>query len=303
MTPKDLLLAVFIIVVWGVNFVVIAWGLEGMPPLLMGGLRFLLVASVGSLFFKRPNTPIKWWFAYALPISFLQFAFLFSALAFGMPAGLASLVLQSQALFTLIFASFLLHENIKSHQILALVIAALGLSLIAISQDNQNMTAIGFALTLAGAAGWALGNISARKISQKGYTSNVNLVIWSAWIPPIPFFIFSYFFEGPEVIYQTLTNFSMQSWWALVYLAAVATIMGYGLWGYLLGRYPAAQIAPLTLGVPLVGLTAASILLSEEITTPQWLGITLVLLGLLTNIFGLKLKKLLNAKRKIVKEH
>lgn len=298
MTPKDLFLALFIIVVWGVNFVVIAWGLEGMPPLLMGGLRFLLVASVGSLFFKRPSTPFRWWLAYAIPISFLQFAFLFSALAFGMPAGLASLVLQSQALFTLIFASFLLQENIKSHQILALVIAALGLIIIAISEDNQSMTAIGFALTLAGAAGWALGNISARKISQKGFSSNVNLVIWSAWIPPIPFFIFSYFFEGPDVIYQTLTNFSLQSWWALVYLAAVATIMGYGLWGYLLGRYPAAQIAPLTLGVPIVGLTAAAILLNEEITTPQWIGITLVLLGLLTNTFGSKIRQVLTFSRR-----
>ena len=81
MLGKDLLIAIFIVVIWGVNFVAIAWGLEGMPPLLMGGLRFLLVASVGTLFFKRPNTPFIWWVAYAVPISFLQFAFLFSAMA------------------------------------------------------------------------------------------------------------------------------------------------------------------------------------------------------------------------------
>jgi len=62
MTRKDMLLALAIIVAWGLNFVVIAWGLDGLPPMLLGGLRFLIVAVVGSFFFKRPKTPIKWWF-------------------------------------------------------------------------------------------------------------------------------------------------------------------------------------------------------------------------------------------------
>lgn len=286
MSSKDLFIAIFIIVVWGVNFVVIAWGLEGMPPLLMGGLRFLMVASLGSLFFKRPNTPILWWMAYAIPISFLQFAFLFSAMTYGMPAGLASLTLQSQALFTLFFASLFLHEGVKPFQIVAIFIAAAGLVFIALSQDQASMTVLGFGLTLGAATAWALGNISARTISKKGYDSNVNLVIWSAWVPPIPFFICSYFLEGPEIIVYSLQNFNLQSLLALLYLAVVATMTGYGLWGYLLGRYPAAQIAPLTLGVPVVGLSSAALILNEDISHSQWLGISLVLLGLLTNTFG-----------------
>ena len=295
MSNKDMLLALSIIGIWGINFVVIAWGLEGMPPLLLGGLRFLMVASIGSLFFKRPKTPFFWWVAYAIPISFLQFAFLFSAMSYGMPAGLASLALQSQALFTLFFALIFLKEGIKGYQLLAIVIAAAGLTLIAESNDQATMTALGFGLTLAGAASWALGNISTRSISRQGYDSNVNLVIWSAWIPPIPLFIGSYFLEGPELIETSLLNFGWQTFGALSYLSVVATVVGYGLWSHLLSRYPAAQIAPLTLGVPVVGLTSAAILLNESISPIQWLGAGLVLIGLLTNTFGGRLKRTLLA--------
>lgn len=289
MTNKDILLALAIIFIWGFNFVVIAWGIEGIPPLLLGGLRFLLVALVGSLFFKRPKTPIKWWFAYALPISFLQFAFLFSAMDNGMPAGLASLALQSQALFTLVFAMLFLKESIKGFQVLAIFIAALGLIFIAQSHDSQTMTVLGFALTLAGAASWAMGNIANKTISQKGYAANVNLIIWSAWIPPIPFFIASYFIEGPDLIIDSLSNFGLQSAISLIYLSVLATVVGYGLWSYLLKKYPAAQVAPLTLGVPVVGLSSAALILNESINQTQWIGISLVVTGLLVNTFGAKL--------------
>ena len=291
MSGKDLFIAMFIVVIWGVNFVVIVWGLEGMPPLLLGGLRFLLVASIGSLFFKRPNTPFIWWVAYAVPISFLQFSFLFCAMAYGMPAGLASLALQAQALFTMIFALLFLKESIRAYQIWAFFIAAFGLIFIALSKDEHSMTALGFALTMGGAASWALGNISARSISNRGFNSNVNLVIWSAWVPPIPFFICSYFIEGPELIATSLRAFSWLSFAALSYLAIGATITGYGLWSYLLTRYPAAQIAPLSLGVPIVGLSSAALILGESISPMQWLGIVLVLFGLLTNTFGGRFKR------------
>ena len=293
MSNKDMLIALCIVLAWGVNFVFIAWGLEGMPPLLMGCLRFLLVASVGSLFFKRPNIPFIWWVAYAIPISFLQFTFLFSAMAFGMPAGLASLALQAQALFTLLFAFVILNEAIKGYQIVAIIVAVAGLSLIALSHGPQTMTAIGFALTMAGAASWAMGNICNRTISNRGYNANVNLIVWSAWVPPIPFLISSLWFEGSEQIVYSLVNFGWQSVISLLYLAVFATIIGYGLWSYLLSRYPAAQIAPLSLGVPIVGLASANILLNESITPLQWSGTVLVLAGLLMNTFGSRFKRVL----------
>ena len=108
MSPKDLLLALVVIIVWGLNFVVIKIGLHDMPPMLLGALRFMLAAFPAILFIRRPQIPLRWLLAYGLTISLGQFAFLFYAMSVGMPAGLASLVLQSQAFFTLLFAALFL---------------------------------------------------------------------------------------------------------------------------------------------------------------------------------------------------
>src|SRR3989338_527551 len=114
MQPKDLLLALVVIIVWGMNFVVIKIGLDNMPPMLLGALRFLLAAFPAILFIRRPQIPLRWLLAYGLTISLGQFAFLFYAMSVGMPAGLASLVLQSQAFFTLLFAALFLDERLRA---------------------------------------------------------------------------------------------------------------------------------------------------------------------------------------------
>jgi len=114
MSPRDLLLALVVIVVWGLNFVVIMVGLQDVPPMLLGALRFLLAALPAVFFIRPPRVPLRWLLAYGLTISLGQFAFLFSAMKVGMPAGLASLVLQSQAFFTLFFAALLLGERVRS---------------------------------------------------------------------------------------------------------------------------------------------------------------------------------------------
>jgi O-acetylserine/cysteine efflux transporter len=301
MTLKDTLLGFFIIFIWGVNFVVIVWGLEGLPPLLMGGLRFLLVASLGCLFVKRPDIPLHWLTFYALTLCFGQFALLFSAMAFGMPAGLASLVLQSQALFTMIFSVLILKEKLKNVQLLSMFVAGIGLYIIGSSEsgsavahsvtantivDSTVMTGIGFGLTIASAVSWGFGNVINRMISERGYKADISLVVWSAWIPPIPFLLMSFWFEGAETIYQSIINISLQSIAALFYLAIFASMVGYSLWSRLLSTYPAGQVAPLTLGVPVVGLAAAALLLGERISELQMLGIIVVLAGLLINTFG-----------------
>ncbi|HAZ55274.1 MAG TPA: O-acetylserine/cysteine exporter, partial [Franconibacter helveticus] len=74
MTRKDGLLALLVVVAWGLNFVVIKVGLHAMPPLLLAGLRFLLVAFPALLFVSRPKVPLSLLLGYGLTISFGQFA-------------------------------------------------------------------------------------------------------------------------------------------------------------------------------------------------------------------------------------
>ena len=282
MAPKDLLLALVVVIAWGINFVVIKVGLHGVPPMLLGALRFGLAALPAVFFVKRPQMPWRWLLAYGATISFGQFAFLFSAMYVGMPAGLASLVLQAQAFFTLIFAGVFLHERFRAPNVVGLAIASGGLAVIGM-QGGHAMTLAGFVLTLCAAGSWALGNIVTKKV---GKVDLVGLVVWGSLIPPLPFLALSYAFEGPRRIVAALSGIGATSIFAVVYLAFIATLLGYGLWSRLLARYPASQVAPFSLVVPIVGLASASVFLDEHLTTPQIAGAALVMAGLAVNVFG-----------------
>jgi O-acetylserine/cysteine efflux transporter len=282
MSPRDLLLALIVVIAWGVNFVVIKVGLHGVPPMLLGALRFMLAAFPAVFFVKRPQLPWRWLLAYGVTISLGQFAFLFSAMYVGMPAGLASLVLQAQAFFTLIFAAFFLHERFRLPNVAGLLIAAAGLAVIGM-QGGHAMTLAGFLLTLCAACSWALGNIVTKKV---GKVDLVGLVVWGSLIPPLPFLALSYAFEGPQRIAAALSGISAMSIFAIVYLAFIATLIGYGLWSRLLSRYPASQVAPFSLLVPIVGLASASLFLDERLSGVQIAGAVLVMAGLAVNVFG-----------------
>ncbi|EIK51737.1 hypothetical protein YO5_07488 [Stutzerimonas stutzeri TS44] len=279
------MLALIVIVVWGLNFVVIMLGLQDVPPMLLGALRFLLAALPAVFFIRPPRVPLRWLLAYGLTISLGQFAFLFSAMKVGMPAGLASLVLQSQAFFTLFFAALLLGERVRAGNLLGLLVAAGGLALIG-AQSGQGMTLAGFMLTIGAASMWALGNVVTRKI---GDVNLVGLVVWGSLVPPLPFLALSWWLEGPTAIATALQGFGLKSLLVLAYLSFGATILGYSLWSRLLSRYPASQVAPFSLLVPVVGLSSSVLLLGERLDTLQMAGAVLVMLGLLVNIGGARL--------------
>ena len=285
MTPKDILLAAVVIVAWGVNFVIIKVGLDGVPPMLLGALRFMLAAFPAILFIRRPDMPLRWLLAYGLTISLGQFAFLFSAMYVGMPAGLASLVLQAQAFFTLGFAALFIGETVRRSSLIGLVVAAAGLLLIG-SESGRAFTLAGFVLTLCAAAMWGLGNVVTKRI---GKVNLVSLVVWGSLIPPLPFLALSLIMEGPAQIETALRSISLSSVLAIAYLAFIATLLGYGLWSRLLSRYPASQVAPFSLLVPVVGLSSAWLFLGEALSAVQWAGAAIVMLGLLINVFGARL--------------
>jgi O-acetylserine/cysteine efflux transporter len=293
MTRKDGLLALLVVIVWGLNFVVIKLGLHNMPPLMLAGLRFMLVAFPAIFFVARPKIPLTLLLGYGLTISFGQFAFLFCAIKFGMPAGLASLVLQAQAFFTIILGAFVFGERLQGKQLAGIALAVFGvLVLIEASLNGQHVAMIGFFLTLAASFSWACGNIFNKKIMQHAARPAVmSLVVWSALIPILPFMLASYLLDGPTAMVQSLINIDLTTILSLVYLAFVATIIGYGIWGSLLGRYETWRVAPLSLLVPVVGMASAVLLLGETLSMLQLMGALLIMLGLYINVFGLRVRR------------
>jgi O-acetylserine/cysteine efflux transporter len=290
MSVKDMLLALCVVVAWGVNFVVIKLGLQGMPPFLLAGLRFTLVAFPAIFFVRRPPIPLRWLVVYGMTISFGQFAFLFLAIKLGMPAGLASLVLQAQAFFTLLLGALLLAERLRWNHIVGIIIATLGMFLLATAgmegQTSAGITLTTMMLTLSAALSWGLGNITNKIIMRNRSVPIMSLVVWSALVPIVPFFACSLLFDGQAAIVYSLLHIGLQTVLALFYLAFVSTIVGYAIWGNLLSRYETWRVAPLSLLVPVVGIITAALVLDEHLSGQQMLGAVVIILGLLVNVFG-----------------
>ncbi len=283
---NDLMAALLVVLVWGVNFVVIKWGVGDLPPLLLGALRFMLAALPAGWLIARPALPWRYVLAYGLTMGVGQFGLLFSAMAYGMPAGLASVVLQSQAFFTLLLAGLWLKERWQLNHLLGMLCASVGLWLIA-STHGANMTMTGFVLTLLAALCWAMSNLVVRHASQSGYRPNtLALVVWGSLVPPLPLLALSLLLEGPARIGGGLAGLSWRGGFAVIYLALVATLLGYSLWSRLLTRHPAGRVAPFSLLVPAVGLLSASWLLDEHLSSPQMTGSALVLAGLIVHVSG-----------------
>ncbi|WJV62472.1 EamA family transporter [Pectobacteriaceae bacterium CE70] len=296
MSIKDMLLALCVVVIWGLNFVVIKIGLHDIPPFLLAGLRFLLVALPAIFFVPVPRLPFRWLVAYGITISFGQFAFLFCAIKLGMPAGIASLVLQAQAFFTLLIGALLLGERLKWNQVAGILVAAAGIVLLAesgtASSATVGVTQSTLLLSLGAALCWACGNICNKLIMSRYRIQIMSLVVWGALISVGPFLLCSWLFEGREVIVSSLVNIQLSTVLALIYLAFIATIIGYSIWGNLLARYETWRVAPLSLLVPVVGLLSAGVLLGETLSLLQITGTLLIMLGLLVNVFGARLLSL-----------
>jgi O-acetylserine/cysteine efflux transporter len=263
-TARDRLLAAVVAVLWGANFLAIHVGLEHYPPLLLAGLRFAVLAIPTVLLVPRPRVPLRWLIGYGLGFGTVQFLFLFVAMDVGMPTGLASLVLQASAPFTVLLGAVLLRERMSARQVVGTTLAVVGLLAIAMAQA-QAAALIPLVLTLVGALGWAFGNLAARLADPP---NPLHLTLWMSVVPPIPLLAASLLTEGPAADWASLraavTLEGVPGVLAIAYLAILATVLGSGIWTTLMRRYPAGVVAPYSLLVPVVGIALAAAALGER---------------------------------------
>lgn len=282
MSPADILIAILVVSIWGLNFVVIKLGLQDLPPILFTALRFIFAALPLVFFIKRPAIPWKLLAGYGLFQFALQFTLLFSGIQLGLPPGLASLVIQLQAFFTIGLAILLLGERPALTQWAGALIAFSGMALVA-SQLEGKATIIGFLLVIAGGLSWALANIFTKKI---GKVNPVALVVWGSLLAAPPLVFASLLIEGPAAWLDAAHRLSWLSAGAVLFQSYPNTILGFGIWSMLMRRYPTATIAPFTLLVPVFGILSAALILDEAL---QWWKIVagvLVLSGLAFSQFG-----------------
>ncbi len=285
----DLLAALTVVIIWGLNFVVMRVALDAVSPMMLGALRFAMASLPLLWIVPRPRASWRFIVSYGLLQGLGQFGLLFTALHFGMPSGLASTVLQAQVLFTVLLAVPVLGERARIHHGVGLLIAATGLALIAASHGSgpREMTLLGFALTLAAALSWAGSNLLVRLMGRGAAAIDpFQFIVWSSAVSVLPFLTMAVVLDGTEASWRSLASMGLREWAAVGYLSLLATLVGYSLWMRLLQRHAAGRIAPFSLLVPVVGLWAGSFFLSERLSVAQWAGAAFVLAGLLVNQFG-----------------
>ncbi|WP_113703062.1 EamA family transporter [Nonomuraea lactucae] len=272
MTPRHLALVIGLAAVWGFNFVVMQVGLRHFPPLLYAGFRFAMAAFPALLFVGRPGVPWRWVAGVAATIGVGQFGLLLMGMRAGMPAGLTSLVLQVQALFTVLFAVVLLGERLTARRVAGLTFAFGGLALVAFDFGHGG-PAGAFALCVAAAAAWGLGNVAQRRAAP---SDSLRFMVWVSALSAPPLLALSLLVEGVPSL-----SAPAEGWLSLGYVAFVSTLGGFSLWGWLLRRYDASTVAPYTLLVPVFGLSSAALVTGEPISWVKLAAGALIVSGVL----------------------
>ena len=278
---RDLLLGLLVTAVWGANFAVIKYGLHYFPPFFFAFPRFVLVFFPAALFVPKPDAPWSRLAAYGVLIGGGQFGMLFIAMQGHISPGLASLLMQTQAFFTIAMAIWTTSERVRAYQWVATAIAACGVALI-IAKGGGEVSPLGLGLVLGASMSWALGNMIAKGLPG---ANMLGLVVWSGLFATIPLGVLTLIFDGPARIASAVDHADPIGWAALIWQSAGNSLFGYAAWNWLLARHPTATIAPLSLLIPVFGIGAAAVLLGEAL--PLWkLGATLcILAGLSLNLF------------------
>jgi len=279
MSSRHLAAALLMVTIWGFNFIVIRWGLNDIPPLLLTLLRFVLAAFPAVLLVRRPRAPWHLIVGYGLFAFALQFSLLFAGIAVGMPPGLSSLVIQVQAFFTIALVAMLMRERPRPPQITGAAVSAAGLVLVALYLPTGSV--LGCVLVVAAALSWAIANVIVKRVPAN---NPLSVVVWGSAAAVVPLAVAVLMTEKPARVAAIVAGIGPGQWLGIAFQAWPTTLVAFGIWAWLLRRQPAATVAPFTLLVPIVGMACAALLLGEPVTWWKFVGGALVLAGLGLNL-------------------
>jgi O-acetylserine/cysteine efflux transporter len=275
MKPADVCIAVMVAVIWGLAFVASRIALDEFSPELMTTLRFA-IAALPCLFVRRPK--VSW--PLLIAISFTLFLGQFLAQAFaiadGVPVGLSSVIVQSQALFTIAFAALVFRELPTPMQTVGIGIATMGLLLIC-GTVGYDFSVGAFAIIMICPVSFAIGNLLLRRANG---VRMFDLFAWLCLVAAIPLLALTLVTNGPQPTWHALAHMSLTGLVCMLVLGAISTSIAYWLWGRLLRDYPAAQVVPFALLVPFVGSAASSVVFGETFGPLRLAGMVTVIGGI-----------------------
>ena len=275
MKPADVFIAVLVAVIWGLAFVASRIALDEFSPELMTTLRFA-IAAIPCLFVRKPDVSWRLLLAISFALFLGQFLAQAFAIAHGVPVGLTSVIVQSQALFTIAFAALLFRELPTRMQAAGIAVATIGLLLIC-GTVGYDFSVGAFAVLMISPVSFAIGNLALRRAQ---HARMFDLFAWLCLAAAVPLLALTLLSNGPQPTWHALGQMSLTGLACMVFLGGVSTSIAYWLWGRLLRDYPAAQVVPFALLVPFVGSAASSIVFGETFGPLRLAGMVTVIGGI-----------------------
>lgn len=282
MKAGHLLLAISITAIWGVNFSVIKLGLTAVDPLILAGIRFTLCALPAIFFIPKPDVQWRYIIGYGLVFGIGLWGVVNLGIKSGLSAGIASLVLQFSAFFTILLGSWIFKETISRFQYAGMGLALCGLLSI-ISIVDGTVTTTGLMLVLLGAVAWSAANV----INKKAKTTQVfAFLVWSSAFSPIPLFALDYAVNGSTGYSALVHQLDYRAILSILFQVYPNTLFGYWVWNSLLKRYPVSTVAPLSLLVPVFGLLGSVLIFNEHLSVNKMVAVVLIVSGLGVGLYG-----------------
>ena len=288
---RDILLALLVVFIWGTSFIAIKLGVEAMPPIFLTAMRFLFSAVPAIFFLSRPKIPVWILIAYGFALGVAMFSLMFIAIRLGLPISLASILAQMQVFFTILLAYFVFGEAPTRLQIIGAGIAFIGIVVFGYERA-QSAPMLPFMLVLASALFWGVANVIGKKAGRVDMQA---FIVWASLSAPGPLLIISWLFEGQEAVMAAVTHPTWAGVLSIAYLALAATVVAFGLWSNLLSRHPVSVVTPFALLIPIVGMACGVLFFNERLTPMLLVGSAIVFAGLLINVFGDRLVRLLRS--------
>ncbi|MEQ8832118.1 MAG: EamA family transporter [Alphaproteobacteria bacterium] len=272
MKPLDLATALFVIVIWGLNFVVVKVGVQEMPPFLFMAMRFVVVAAILLPFIRWPKGQFRPLLAYSIVLGVLHFAMMFNAMHLA-DAATVALLSQLNTPWAVILAAIVFKDYPGWRRILGIVIAFAGCAVIA-GEPRFEGGLLPALLVVGGTFLWA---VAAVQIKQIGEIGPFALNGWMAAMAAPQLLAISFMVEDGH--WEIMTNLSWLGRGAIFFQSVMVVIVGYGLWYGLIKRYPISRVIPLTLLLPVVGVASGVLILDEALTPYMIVGGVLVMIG------------------------
>lgn len=276
MQRKHLVLAILVTLVWGLNFPISKIGLRTIDPFILTGIRFSLSAIPLVFFIKRPNVSFPYLAGYGMIFGVAMWALINLGIEIGVPPGIASLVIQLSAFFTMLWGALIFKESIRANQILGALLALIGLAGILMTRNGSNEF-VGVLLVVLSAVSWSVGNVI---IKKSGVKEIFSFIVWASLFPPIPLFLLGYAQHGATPYLDLVNKIAPEAIFSLAFQVYLATHFSYWGWNSLVRNYPISIVAPLSLLIPVFGIASSVVIGGEHVSLTDAASIVVIIAGL-----------------------